>query len=78
MSIKSKSEIQVEQQIFYNMAQITEAFPQYNIVQHICHFMRRKGETKDVYFWAPELLLKKIEEYYDELKTDLVNENEED
>ncbi len=76
--IKTKNQIQIEQQILYNFAQIIEAFPQYTVSQHISHFLRKKRETKDVYFWSDELVLKKIEEYYDELKTDLILEIDED
>lgn len=79
MSIfKTKAQIQVEQQILYNLANIIEAFPQYSIAQHLSHFLRKKNETKDVYFWSDELILKKVEEYYDELKTDLIIETDED
>ena len=76
--IKTKNQIQVEQQVLFNLAKIIEAFPQYSIAQHLSHFLRKKKETKDVYFWSDELILKKVEEYYDELKTDLVQETEED
>lgn len=78
--IKSKNEIQIEQQFLYILAQVFEAFPQYSIAQHITHFMRRKGDKKDVYDWSPETVLNKIEQYYDELKNDLLSnpENYED
>lgn len=79
MSIKTKKQIQTEQQVIYNLSQIVELAPQYTIAQHITHFLRRKGEPKEVYFWSDELVLKKIEEYYDELKIDLlINREEED
>lgn len=77
-NIKTKSQIQIEQQVLFNLAQIIEAFPQYTIAQHLVHFLRKKRETKDVYFWSDEFILKKIEEYYDELKTDLIHEIDED
>jgi hypothetical protein len=76
--IKTKNQVQVEQQILYNLTQIVEAFPQYTIAQHICHFLRKKTEAKDVYFWSDELLLRKIEAYYDELKGELLNSIPED
>lgn len=72
MSIKTKKQIQIEQQILYNLSQIVELAPQYTVSQHLLHFLRRKNESKDVYFWSDELVLKKIEEYYDELKNDLL------
>lgn len=72
MSItKPKSQVQIEQQFLYNLAQVLEAFPQYTIAQHLSHFMRKKNDNKEAYFWSNELLLSKIEEYYDELKSDL-------
>jgi len=76
--IKTKNQIQVEQQILFNLAKIIEAFPQYTIAQHFSHFLRKKKEGKDVYFWSDETILKKVEEYYDELKTDLIHETDEE
>lgn len=78
MNIKTKKQIQVEQQILYNLSQIVELAPQYTFSQHLLHFLRRKNETKDVYFWSDEITLKKIEEYYDELKNDLLTDIPED
>ena len=76
---KTKAQVQVEQQLLYNLAQVVEAFPQYTMAQHLCHFLRKKGELKDVYFWPDDMLLNKLEAYYDELKNDLLlqPENEE-
>lgn len=70
---KTKNQVQVEQQILYNLAQVVEAFPQYTTAQHLLHILRRKKEVKESYDWSDELLLSKFEAYYDELKTDLVN-----
>lgn len=77
MRIKTKHEVQLEQQLIYNLTQIFELFPQYTMAQHFLHFLRRKSE-KDPYFWSGEMLLKKVEEYYDELKNELVHKIEED
>jgi len=71
MAQKNKQQIQIEQQFLYTLAQIVESFPQYSIAQHLTHFMRRKGEAIEVYFWKDEFILTKIEEYYDELKGSL-------
>lgn len=76
--IKTKNQIQVEQQILYNLSQIIEIAPQYTVAQHFLHFLRRKSDPKDVYMWADEVVLKKVEEYYDELKNDLLSPIEED
>ena len=64
--------IRYQKQFLYNIAQIIEIFPQYSITQHIWHILRRKNESKEAYFWSDELLLKKTEQYYDELKQDLL------
>lgn len=76
--MKTKNQVQTEQQFLYNLAQVIEAFPQYTIAQHLCHFLRKKNEFKDVYFWSDEILLNKIESYYDELKEDLLVNTEEE
>ena len=76
MAIRTKQEIQLEQQMLYLLSQIFESFPQYTQAQHLVHILRKKGDLKDVYFWDSQTLLSKIESYYDELKTDLVNEKE--
>lgn len=76
---KSKQQLQVENQILYNLSHIIEAFPQYTVSQHFCHFLRKKLESKEAYYWSNELLLQKIEEYYDELKVNLITlKSEED
>lgn len=73
----NSSDIRTQKQFLYNLAQIIELFPQYSIAQHVLHFLRPKGD-KDPYFWSNESLLKKIEQYYDELKQDLLlNKTEE-
>lgn len=75
MQTKTKQQIRIEQQFLYTLAQIIEIFPQYTIAQHLSHFMRSKGvETKSVYFWNDETILRKLEAYYDELKNDLLNQ----
>jgi hypothetical protein len=71
MRIKTKQQAQVEQQFLYNFAQIIEAFPQYKIGEHLGHFLRKKGSSTEFYYWSNELLLQKIEEYYNELKETL-------
>lgn len=78
MSIKTKHQVQVEQQILYNLAQIVEAFPQYTVSQHLLHILRRKNEDKEAYFWSEELLLSKVEDYYEELKVELINQPEDE
>ncbi len=69
---KTKQQIRTEQQFLYTLAQIVESFPQYTIAQHLIHFLRKKGEAKETYFWSDEVVLQKLEFYYDELKQDLL------
>ena len=78
MKIKDKQQVEIEQQFIYTMSKIMEAFPQYTLSQHICHFMRRKAENKEPYFWSDALLLLKITEYYDELTNNLLFDDEDE
>lgn len=71
MKIKTKAQIQIEQQFLYNLAQVLEAFPQYTISQHLVHFTRRKGLKQELYDWSDERILQRLEDYYNELKTTL-------
>lgn len=72
MIVKTKNQIQIEQQFLYNLAQIIEAFPQYKVAEHLAHFLRKKGENQEFYYWSNTLLLQKLEEYYSELKETFV------
>lgn len=72
-SRKDKRKIQIEQQVFHILLDIVELYPQYTLSQHLCHILRKKGENKEAYFWSDEVLLKKFEDYYDELKQELTN-----
>ena len=74
--VKSKETIKIEQQILYNLVQITDMFPQYTLSQHITHIMRTKGKNPDPYFWDNLTLLSVIEDYLDELHTDLATKEE--
>lgn len=66
------NKVRNQKQFLYIIAQIVEIFPQYTISQHIWHILRKKNEAKEAYFWSDDLLLKKTEQYYDELKEDLI------
>lgn len=70
-----KSKIQTQQQFIYTLANAIEMYPQYTIAQHLLHFLRKKNEPKEPYSWEDELLLKKVEDYYDELNSDLAKNN---
>ena len=70
---KNKKDIQIENQIFYLLRNICEMFPQYTFSQHLCHILRKKVDLQEAYEWTDEKLLNKVEKYYDELQTELVN-----
>lgn len=71
--LKTKQRTEIEQQFLYVLSKVVEMFPQYTLSQHLAHIFRRKTEAKLPYFWTDELSLKRIEEYYDELLTELSN-----
>jgi hypothetical protein len=66
-----KKKKQVEEQIFYNLMQIVQSFPQYTLAQHLVHVMRRKSDLEECYYWNDEKFLKKFEDYRDELGNEL-------
>jgi hypothetical protein len=68
-----KRKKQIEEQVFYNIMKIVQEYPQYSIAQHILHVFRRKGDVQDPYFWSDEKLLKKFEDYKDELDRELTS-----
>jgi hypothetical protein len=74
----NKYDVRLQKHILYLLTQSLELFPQYTIAQHLCHILRKKGDVKEPYFWDDLTLLKKVEHYYDELQTELVNQIEED
>lgn len=61
---------QAEEQLFYNFMNIVQQYQQYSVAQHIIHFLRTKGNSEDPYFWTNEKLLKRIEDYKDELDSE--------
>lgn len=76
--MSSKQKIQTKQQIFHHFVEIVELFPQYTIAQHIVHVMRPQTGSYQI---SDEELLKKFEDYRDELESDLVDsvlQNDED
>ena len=73
MTIIDKQEMQIKQLIFHNLMQIVEMFPQYTVTKHLYHIMRKKGDSQDVYDWTDEKLLKKFEDYKDELEIELAS-----
>lgn len=73
MSIVDKQNMQTKQLIFHNLMQIVETFPQYSVTKHLYHILRRKGDPEEVYDWADEKLLKKFEDYKDELEIELAS-----
>ena len=66
-----KKDLQAKEQIFHNFVTILEEFPQYKVSQHLIHILRKKSEITEPYFWSNDLLLKKFEQYLDELRTEI-------
>jgi len=79
ITITDKEGMQIKQLIFHNLMQIVEQFPQYTVAQHLYFILRRKGDKQEIYHWPDKKVLKKFEDYKDELETELANfEPEED
>jgi hypothetical protein len=74
-----KKKMVTTQQIFHLLLELTELYPKYSIAQHFAGILRRKSnESKEFFFWINEELLKRIEQYKEELEgEDLMNIEEE-
>ena len=73
-----KNRKQTEEQIFYNLMRIVQEYPQYTISQHLSHVLRTKGDSEQAYYWDNQKLLKKFEDYRDELDRELSTTTSED
>lgn len=60
-----------EEQVFYNFMQVVQLYQQYTIAQHLGHILRKKKDSEQSYYWDNDKLLKKIEDYKDELDMEL-------
>jgi hypothetical protein len=66
-----KRKMQTTQQIFHNLLEIVELYPQYSVSQHLAAISRRKNPNgKELFYWSDEELLKKIESHKSELEGD--------
>ena len=70
-----KVRMQTTQQIFHNLLEIVELYPQYSVSQHLATISRRKNTNgKELFHWSDQELLKKIEQHKTELEgEDLMN-----
>lgn len=66
-----KEKKRTQEQIFYNLIRLVEEYPQYSVSQHLVHVLRTKGDPQDNYSWEDGKLLKKFEDYRDELEREL-------
>lgn len=74
-----KQKMQITSQIFRNLTEIVELYPQYTFAQHLASIQRRKStDGKEFYFWSDEELLKNVEKHKLELETAKLEETEED
>ena len=74
---KTREQVKIEQLVLYNLVQLNDLFPQYSISQHLWHLLRSKGDEQP-YYWDNNKLLSKVEQYLDELHTELANSKFED
>jgi len=66
-----KKKMQTVQQIFHILLELTELYPQYSIPQHLAGILRKKNpNVKEFFFWSNDQLLKRIENYKQELESD--------
>jgi hypothetical protein len=73
-----KKRMQVIQQIFHNLSEVVELYPQYSVAQHLSAILRRKSDNgNQFHLWTNDELLKKIEQHKDELEgEDIMNESD--
>lgn len=64
-----RKRMQNVQQIFHNLLEIAELYPQYSLPQHLAAILRSKG-GKEFFHWKDEELLKRIEQHKAELEGD--------
>lgn len=70
-----KKKAQITQQIFHNLLELTELFPNYTIAQHLAGILRRKAsEGQEFFFWSNDELLKRVEQYREELESESLTE----
>jgi hypothetical protein len=77
-----RDDMQVKQQIFHNLLEISELYPKFPIAQHLAAIMRKKDETgngKEAFHWDNKELLKRVQQHKKELEgEDFMNEVETD
>jgi len=74
-----KKKLQIRAQIFHNLVEIFELFPQYSIVHHLATITRKKDpKAKEFYHWTEEELLSRVEKHKAELEGDQLMTSEED
>lgn len=65
-----KKRMQINQQIFRDLSEIVELYPQYSFSQHLAAITRQKDKTgngKELFHWNDEELLKRIQQHKQEL-----------
>lgn len=78
---QEKKELQIKQQIFHNLLEVTDLYPQYSTAQHLSAILRRKNNPQkpDFSFWSSEELLNAVEKHKNELAgEDMMNIKDED
>lgn len=72
-----RDDMQVKQQIFHNLLEIGELYPQFPITQHLAAILRKKdrdGNGKEFFHWDNKTLLKRIEQHKREMESEDIME----
>ncbi len=68
----------VQKEIIRNIGELMVLYPQYTASQHLVHFLRSLGDEEKAYSWTNQKLLKKIENYREELANELAEPSDTD
>jgi hypothetical protein len=68
----------IQKEIMRNIGELIMLYPQYTASQHLVHFLRSQGDEEKAYSWTNHKLLKKIENYREELANELSERSDED
>jgi hypothetical protein len=73
-----RDDMQVKQQIFHNLLEISELYPKFPVAQHLAAILRKKdkdGNGQEAFHWDNKTLLKRVEQHKKELEgEDIMND----
>lgn len=70
---ETKESIRIKQLIIHELAEIIEAYPHYNVAEHLCYLTDRKN----AYRLTNKEFLKEIEKYRNKLEEEIIEGEEE-